>query len=373
MTDKTRQYRVAEAIIGDREKQLVNQALDTGWVSSAGPFVEQFERSYADYCKVPHATAVCNGTVALHLALAALDIKPGDEVIVPAVTFFATAEAVVYCGATPVIAEIDPSHWCLTAETIESVLTSHTRAIIPVHLFGQPAPLDQIKSAFPDLLIIEDAAEAHGAMIGNRYAGSVGAAGVFSFYGNKLLTTGEGGMVLTSDSDLHKRMNRLRNHGASPTKRYWNDQVGFNYRMTNLQAALGVAQLERLNDVIAHRRKLYQWYREQLASLDGISLQGSIPDSQSVHWMIAVCVNQWDTYEMRDAAAVRLASAGIETRPMFYPLNEMPACAEFPHASDLTVSARIARSGIVLPSGPTLTEDDVAYICEHLKSVLKNS
>ena len=373
MTDQTRQYRVAEAIIGDREKQLVNQALDTGWVSSAGPFVEQFERSFADYCNAPYATAVCNGTVALHLALAALRIKPGDEVIVPAVTFFATAEAVVYCGATPVIAEIDPDHWCLTAETIESVLTSRTRAVIPVHLFGQPAPLDQIKSAFPNLLMIEDAAEAHGATVGGRYAGAIGETGVFSFYGNKLLTTGEGGMILTPDSEVHKRMNQLRNHGASPAKRYWNDYVGFNYRMTNLQAALGVAQLERLDDVIAHRRKLFGWYREQLAGIDGLSFQGTVPDSRTVHWMIAVCVDRWDSYEMRDAAGIRLANVGIETRPMFYPLNEMPACTEFPHASDLSVSSRIARSGIVLPSGPTLAEDDVAYICEHFKSVLKNN
>jgi len=370
MTEKPRHYRVAEAIIGDREKQLVNQALDTGWVSSAGPFVEQFERSFAAYCKAPFATAVSNGTVALHLALAAMGIKPGDEVIVPAVTFFATAEAVVYCGATPVIADIDPDHWCLTEKTIESVLSSRTRAIIPVHLFGQPAPMDQIKNIFPSLMIIEDAAEAHGATVGSRYAGTIGETGIFSFYGNKLLTTGEGGMILTSDPEIHQRMNQLRNHGSSPAKRYWHDYVGFNYRMTNLQAALGVAQLERLDEVIAHRRRLFDWYGEQLAGIEGISLQGSVPDTRSVYWMIAVCIDKWKSYDQRDAAAKELAEAGIETRPMFYPLNEMPACAEFPHAPDLNVSARIARSGIMLPSGPTLTENDVSYICEHFRRVI---
>ena len=366
----SRQYRVAEAIIGDREKQLVNEALDTGWVSSAGPFVEEFERSFASYCGSPFASSACNGTTALHLALAAIGIGPGDEVIIPAITFFATAEAVVYCGAVPVIADVDPDHWCLTAATIQSVLTPRTRAVIPVHLFGQPAPLNEIAKAYPTLQIVEDAAEAHGARLGNRIVGTIGITGAFSFYGNKLMTTGEGGMVLSSDSGVHERINQLRSHGTSPAKRYWHDLIGFNYRMTNIQAALGLAQLERLDSVIQHRRRLITWYKDQLSGIEGLSFQASVPDSESVYWMIAVLFDGWKDYEDRDAVAAELGRLGIETRPMFYPLNEMPVCNDFPRAPGLTNAARIARTGIVLPSGPDLTEDDVSYICDHFRRVI---
>ncbi|HZS48612.1 MAG TPA: DegT/DnrJ/EryC1/StrS family aminotransferase [Blastocatellia bacterium] len=366
----SRTYRVAEAIIGEAEKRLVNEALDTGWVSSAGPFVEKFEKSFAEHCGSSYAASVSNGTTALHLALAALGVGPGDEVIVPAITFVATASAVAHCGAVPVIADVDPDHWCLTPETIENVLTPLTRIIIPVHLFGTPAPLKEIQSAFPRIQILEDAAEAHGARLHGGTAGTIGIAGVFSFYGNKLLTTGEGGMIVTSDPELHDQIKRLRNHGTSPTKRYWHDQIGFNYRMTNIQAALGLAQMSRLDAVIEHRRNLASWYKQHLSDLDDIRFQDSVPDSEPVYWMIALCLDRWKTYEQRDEVMAELALHGIETRPMFYPLNEMPACANFPRSKSLDNAARIARSGIVLPSGPTLTEEDVAYICDRFKQAL---
>ena len=243
---------IAEPLLEEEELNNVMEAVKSGWISSKGKFIPEFEENFARYCGVKHSVATSNGTVALHLALATLGIKEGDEVIVPTLTFIATANAVRYTGAKPVFVDSNPDYWCIDPEKIEGAITPKTRAIIPVHLYGHPCDMEAIMAVAKkhDLYVIEDAAEAHGAEHKGRKVGSFGDIACFSFYGNKIITTGEGGMCLTDDEILAERMRILRDHGMNPGKRYWHDIVGFNYRMTNMQAAIGVAQLEKIDRVI---------------------------------------------------------------------------------------------------------------------------
>src|ERR1700759_726677 len=258
---------ISRPYIGAREKQLVLEALDSGWVSSIGKYIDDFEAGFARYCGTEYAGAVSNGTTGLHLALAALELQPGDEVIIPDLTFVATANAVAYTGATPVLADIDPDTLCIDAASVKSLISDKTRAIIPVHLYGHPADMDALTEIAHAnaLAIIEDAAEAHGAEYKGRRVGGLGKCGVFSFYGNKIITTGEGGMLTTNDADFHARAKRLRDHAMSPGRRYFHEKRGFNYRITNLQAALGVAQLERIEDFLARRAEIMGWYNAAIA------------------------------------------------------------------------------------------------------------
>ena len=348
-------------LLNGREEKYVLDAVRSGWISSLGRYVNRFEEDFARFCGVRNAVSVSNGTVALHLALHALGIGPGDEVIVPSLTFVATANAVHYTGATPVFADVDATTWCIDPADVARRTTSRTRAIMPVHLYGHPAPMDELRALAEehDLLIVEDAAEGHGAQIGERMAGSLGDIAAFSFYANKIVTTGEGGMLTTDDDALAARCRMLRDHAMPPQRRYWHDEVGFNYRMTNLQAAVGVAQMERIASLIARKRAIAARYIERLSGLPGLTLPAERPGCTSVYWMVSLLVEPPFPLT-RDALILALREQGIDSRPFFYPLDMLP-----PYFSPTPrpVSLQLSGTGLNLPSSPALTDAQVDYIC----------
>ncbi len=358
---------VAAPVLSGNEKKYVLDCLETNWISSIGKYVEAFESEFARFCGAEHATACCNGTVALHLALMALGIGPGDEVIVPTLTYVATANVVRYCGAEPVFVESEPRAWNIDPSRIEEKITARTRAIIPVHLYGYPADMDPIMDLAQRhrLFVIEDAAEAHGAEYKGRKVGTIGDAGVFSFYGNKVITTGEGGMLVTNDSQLAERARHLKTQGVDPSKRYWHTTIGYNYRMTNLTAAVGLGQLEKISQHLTRRREIAEWYREDLVDC-GLEWQQQEVWAQPIHWMVNVLVEGGLD---RDEVMRRMKDAGIETRPVFYPIHLLP-----PYQADglsFPVSERIARRGISLPTWSGLTREDISYVSENLAAILQ--
>jgi perosamine synthetase len=358
---------VAAPSLSDLEVQFVVEALRSGWISG-GRFVEEFEREFAGYCGVSYGVATCNGTAALHLALAALGVGPGDEVIIPALTFVATANAVAYTGAVPVPVDVRADSWCLDPQAMCAAITRRTRAVIPVHLYGHPADMDAIKEACAGrLVVIEDAAEAHGAEIHGKRVGSFGDVGCFSFYGNKIITTGEGGMCITDNEALAARMRLLRSHGMSTERRYWHEEIGFNYRMTNLQAAVGVAQLRRLDELVEKKRAIANWYRERLTPLAErglITLHPEAPGVRCVYWMYSLLVHG---NGMSERLRTTLRQYGVETRPFFVPIHKLP-----PYRSEIPcpTAERLAAEGVNLPSGTTLDENTVDYICSLIWSAL---
>jgi perosamine synthetase len=358
---------VAEPSIGARELEYVTDAVRSGWVSSIGSYVVDFERAIGTACGAAEAVSTSSGTAALHLALAAIGVGPGDEVIVPSLTFIATANAVRYVGATPVFADSDPSHWCIDPADVARCVTARTRAIIPVHLYGHPADMDAITAiARPrGIAIIEDAAEALGTTYRGRPVGSIGDAGVFSFYGNKLITSGEGGMFVTGNKTLADRARLLRDHAMDAERRYWHDEIGFNFRMTNLQAALGVAQAERMANFLARKIEIANRYRDGLAGVEGIAMQSEAPWAGSSWWMSTFGVGAAFPVD-RDEFARRLLDRGVDTRPAFLPLHIMP-----PYRTPrvLHTAQRIARRGISLPSGVSLTPDDQSYVIECVRDI----
>ena len=358
---ETRRIPVASPVIGARERELVLAALDAGEVSSMGRFVRQFEQGFADYVGMPHGIATANGTVALHLTLKAMGVRPGDEVIVPALTFVATANAVAYCGATPVLADVDPVYGNLAPAALEARITSSTRGIIVVHLYGHPADFGPIEAiaARHGLWIVEDAAEAHGAEYHGRKAGGLAAVSIFSFYGNKIITTGEGGMVLARDETLTARMRVLRDHGMTPGRRYFHEVVGFNYRMTNLQAALGVAQLERLDEFVGRRRHVAATYARLLAGARGVRVFGEEPWAKSAQWMASIEVDPAAGWN-RDRLIADLSAVGVETRPFFIPLSRLPLYEQPP--GTYPCAERLGGQALNLPSGATLSDADLEYV-----------
>jgi perosamine synthetase len=358
---------VSQPAIGEREIKYVSDAVASGWVSSLGHYIEDFERSFAEFCGTDYAVAVSNGTTALHLALAALDIRAGMEVIVPDLTFVATANAVAYTGATVVTVDIEAESLCINPDAIRAAITPRTRAIIPVHLYGQPAAMGALLEIARkhDLLVIEDAAEAHGASIGGRRVGSFGDCGIFSFYGNKIITSGEGGMLTTSSLDIRDRAKRLRDHAMSPERRYWHTEVGFNYRMTNLQAALGLAQLERIGEFLAKRDLIMGWYREELASEARCRLNRVVGNSRSAYWMVCAEIDGL-TYAARETLMRDLKADGVDSRPYFYPMSDMPMYRR----ADTPVAHHISQQGINLPTYFDLTREEVGVVCEALRRAL---
>ena len=360
---------VSQPRIGELEKKYVNQALDSGWVSSLGVFIERLETEFAKFIGVKHAVAVSNGTVAIHLALEALGVKAGDEVIVPDLTFIATANAVVYCGATPVLADVDPVTLWLTADTIRAKLTPRTKAIIPVHLYGQPAEMDAIQQLATEkgLWVIEDVAEAHGASWKGKKVGSWGHCGTFSLYGNKIITTGEGGLLTTDDEALAQRLKFLRDHGMSKEKRYWHTELAFNYRITNLQAALGVAQLEQINTFLARRQEIFSLYQKELQGLPGISLNPVAQQGESVCWLVCLRNEKW-TDTTRAEFMQKLKERGVDSRPYFYPLSQMPVYQQ--ERSLTPISNAVFEKGINLPTYLELTNEQILYVSKVIKELL---
>jgi perosamine synthetase len=357
---------VSKPLITDRDVRFVADAVSSGWVSSIGPFIDRFEHDFAKFCDVRHCITTSNGTVALHLALQTLDIGPGDEVIVPDLTFVATANAVVHAGATPVFADVSYSDWCLDIESVESLITPQTKAIIPVHLYGHPANLNPILSLASkyNLHIIEDAAEAHGAEYMEKKVGGYGSCGIFSFYANKIITTGEGGAITTNSDDIAERARFLRDHAMSKTKRYWHTEVGFNYRMTNMQAALGVNQISQIESLISQRDSILDTYRELLLP-HGLKLNPKPTGIRPVNWLTCVLL-EGISRDDRDAIISRLSSLNIDTRPFFYPLSSFPMFKQRVNKVAYDISSR----GICLPTYPGLLKSEIRYVCRSLLSLI---
>lgn len=360
----------APMLVGN-EKAYVNDCLDSTWISSAGKYIGRFEEAFAEFCGAEHAIACCNGTVALHLALMALGIGPGDEVIVPTLTFVATANAVVYCGATSVFADSEPQTWNIDPRVIEELITPRTKAIIAVHLYGHPADIDAIQAIAQrhGLAVIEDAAEAHGAEYKGTRVGAIGDIGTFSFFGNKIITTGEGGMVVTNDPKLAEMIRLLKGQGQDPHRRYWFPMIGYNYRMTNIAAAIGLAQLERVDWHLARRREVASLYAEHLAGMRGVTWQTEQPWARHAYWMFTVQLDE-DLPVSRDEAMAELDICGVETRPVFYPMHTLPPYAATARRWNCPVAERLAAGGMNLPTWAGMTEDDVRYVCAALAECL---
>lgn len=352
------------------EKKYVTDCIDTTWISSNGKYINEFESAFAKRFGCKYAIACCNGTVTLHLALLALGIKDGDEVIVPSFTYIATANAVRYCGAVPVFADCLPDTWNIDPVDIERKITPKTKCIIPVHLYGNPCDMDAISDIAErhGLYIVEDAAECHGATFNGKTAGTIGDIGTFSFFGNKIITTGEGGMIVTDNDKLALKMRTLKGQGMDPNRRYWFTQIGYNYRMTNIEAAIGLAQLENIDKHIALRRQVADWYMTELEPLkDYITVQKVADNAKSVWWMFSFLLND-NVRISRDDLMAKLAEEGIETRPLFYPMHIMPPYLNSNAACP--VSEDISSRGINVPTHGLLTHDDVKYICEAIKKYI---
>jgi perosamine synthetase len=351
--------------LSGNERRYVMDCVDTSWISSIGGFIPRFERALADVTGARHAIAVCNGTVALHLALHCLGLGPGDEVIVPTFTYIASVNTIAQTGATPVFADVRRSNWLLDPDDVEQRITAQTRAILPVHLYGAVCDMSALYRIADDrgLRIIEDCAESLGATLNGRHTGLFGDIGTFSFFGNKTITTGEGGAVITQDDALAMRLRQVKGQGQSFTRRYWHEVLGFNYRMTNIAAAIGVAQFERFEDIRARKRAIAQQYRVRLAELP-VVFQRSTPDVDSSDWLITVLLPEGAD---RDRIMTDMQTAGIETRPVFYCAHTMPMYAT---GDKLPVAEAIAARGISLPSFPSLTDGEVNRVADALGAAL---
>ena len=359
-----------------KEIAYVTDAAANAWYENATLYQERFEAAFAEYVGKRHAIAVTNCTSAIHLSLAALGVGPGDEVIVPDITWIASAAPISYVGATPVFADIDARTWCLTAETMARCITERTKAVIPVDLYGNMAEMDGICELAErhGIAVIEDAAEAVGSEYHGKLAGSFGHTGVFSFHGSKTITTGEGGMAVTDDEALYRRMLMLRDHGRKlGDTGFFNAEVGFKYRMSGLQAALGLAQIERIEELVAKKRWIFSLYRARLGDVPGLTLNHEGPETKNTYWMVTVIWERALGVTKEDVIAL-MAKENIDTRPFFHPLSSIPAYAD---AADRTraqaeneVSYALSPYGINLPSGATLTEEEIDYVCAALLGIL---
>jgi perosamine synthetase len=354
--------------LNGNEKKYVNECLDTSWISSRGRFVNEFEQKFAEFIDIDHAASVSNGTVALHLALLALGIGPGDEVIVPTLTYIASVNAIAYTGATPVFVDSVRSTWQIDPEDVRRHITPRTKAIMPVHLYGQACDMDALMALATEhrLFVVEDCAEAFGTLYKGQHVGTFGDISTFSFFGNKTITTGEGGMVVSNDKTLIERARHLKGQGLAAHREYWHDVVGYNYRMTNIQAAIGLAQLERANEFIEGKRRLAKQYADALAGLP-IEMHGEVEGTVHTYWMISILVER---AEQRDALRTHLADANIETRPLFYPAHTMPMYAH--NYRKHRVAEDLAWRGINLPSWPGLGAEQLQRVVSAIKEFYKN-
>lgn len=364
---------VMEPNLGGNELYYVVDCIKTNWISSQGLYVRDFEDNFARHHDINYALTTSNGTTALHLALTALGIGPGDEVLVPDLTFAASANSVMHCGAHPVFVDVSPDYWNINPELIEEAITPKTRAIMPVHLYGHPCDMDPILEVARkhNLFIVEDCAESLGARYKGKLVGTLGDVGCFSFFSNKIITTGEGGMVITHDPDLYDKMEVLRNHGMRKEKRYRHEVVGFNYRMTNLQAAIGLAQLEQIEKFLEKRRNIAEKYSELFQDIPGLTLPPEMPWAQNICWLYSILIDENKTGISRDSLILELQRDGIETRPFFYPLHQQPA---FPDSTrSFPVAQKLAYSGLSLPTSNLLSPVEIEKVCSKLKRVIENA
>lgn len=348
--------------LSGNEKKYVNECLDSTWISSKGKFISLFEQKFAEYVGINHAVTVCNGTVALHVALLALGIGPGDEVIVPTLTYIASVNAITYTGAKPIFVDSLQSNWQMDPNDIEAKLSKRTRAIMVVHLYGHPCDMDAIMDIARknNLYVIEDCAEAIGSRFEGQHVGTFGDIATFSFYGNKTITTGEGGMVVTSDKKIFQKIFHLKGQGLAEGREYWHDIIGYNYRMTNICAAIGLAQLEQVETFLTKKRQIANWYSQEFAACPDIKFQPEIGDVYNSYWMCSILI---DDSNKRDALRSRLVEKGIETRPFFWPVHLMPMYYQNEH---FPVAEELATRGINLPSYPMLTKEQVHFIASEI-------
>lgn len=375
---------VSAPSLGKRERELVTRCVESGWVSSGSPYVQEFEAGWASYCGSSHGIAVCNGTAALELALATLDVGPGDEIIMPSLTIISCALAAVRLGAVPVLVDVDPQTWCIDVDRIEAAVGPRSRAIMPVHLLGHPVDMDPLLEVADrhGLAVIEDAAEAHGARYRSRagdapgtwrQCGAMGDLGVFSFYANKVVTTGEGGMLVTDDPGLAERARSLRDLAHQPGRRFRHEELGFNFRLSGLQAALGVAQLEQVDEVLARKRAIADFYEQRLGGRPDLQLSGSEPWAQRVFWMYGMVGREGAP--PNDVVADRLARRNVQSRSFFLGLHEQPALAgRFRLGTGpLPVTERLSRYGFYVPSGPVLTDAELETVADAIEAAFAES
>jgi len=367
------QIPVASADLSGNEEAFVVAAIRSSWISSTGPYVARFEGEFARLCDVRFALSVCNGTVALHLALLGLGVRPGDEVIVPSLTYVATANAVRYVGAEPVFVDVDPQTWCLDPARVEEAITRRTRGILAVHLMGHPADMDRLKqiAAVHGLWVVEDAAEALLARYKGRPVGSLGHVATFSFFGNKLFTSGEGGAVTVNDEGLNTRMRILRGQGMDPQRRYYFPVTGYNFRLTNVACAILCAQLERREQIMERRRAIYATYDRLLGGIPGIALQPVAPWAELSPWMYVVRIDADQFGCTRDQLMSHLVQQNIETRPMFVPLHTLPPFREESRRRGecLPVTDQVSASAVMLPTYTQLTPGDQGRVVDAIAAV----
>jgi perosamine synthetase len=368
---------VAAPSLTETDFKIVEEAIRSGWISgSKGPFIDKFETEFSKYCNSKFGVACSNGTTALHLATAALDLNSDDEVIVPDFTNIATVLAVVYSGAKPVLIDSDPEIWGLDHKQLESKVTNKTKAIIPVHIYGHPVDMDPIMKIANDykLTVIEDAAEGHGSLYKGRKVGGIGEIGCFSFYANKIITTGEGGMVITNSEATRAKIKALSNLAYSDVSRYWHGEIGFNYRMSNILAALGCSQLERIEESISKKRWIAQRYSSLLRGINSIRLPVEKDWARNVYWMYGIVLE--DSFGMtRDELREYLAQRGVETRSFFYPMHLQPAFNKkgMFKGEKYPVSKFLSDRGLYLPSGLTITDDQLVYIADCVKGAYEEA
>ena len=363
---------IAVPVFNGNEKKYLMECIDTGWVSANGRFINEFQEKFADFCGSKYALACSNGTVTLHLILKAMGIQPGDEVIMPTLTYVATANAVVECGATPVFVDSDPNTWNVDPAKIEDAITPRTKAIIPVHLYGLSCDMTAIMNISKryGIPVVEDAAEAHGAKWSGKRVGSIGKAGSFSFFGNKIITSGEGGMIVTDDEDLYNRMKLLRAQGVDPNRRYWHVARAYNYRMTNMQAAVGLGQLENVQWHLYQRLRVANLYKKLFAEkLEGyVTIQKVVDPETHVYWMNSAMLTDKVT-KPREQVMKEMEMCNIEMRPLFYPMHIMPPYRDL--TLNCPVAVKLAERGINLPSHALLDEEKVTYVVDCLQKIIK--
>ncbi|HEX3580964.1 MAG TPA: DegT/DnrJ/EryC1/StrS family aminotransferase [Thermoanaerobaculia bacterium] len=363
---------VNEPLIGEAAHRYVGEVMSSGWISSEGPFLTRFEKEWAEWCGAEYGVAVCNGTAALEIAMGALDFKPGDEVIMPTFTIISCALAVIEAGATPVLVDSDPVTWCMDVEQVRQRVTPRTRAILAVHMYGHPAELDPLReiAAEAGVDLIEDAAEAHGATYKGKRVGAFGRMSCFSFYANKIITTGEGGMVLCRTEEDAERLRSLRNLCFRKDRRFWHTELGHNFRMTNLQAALGVAQVEQIDDHIRRKKAIAAHYGARLSGLAGLQLPAELPHVSSVFWMYGVVLDESLPLDATQFAH-ELRKRGVDTRPFFIGMHEQPALRDrgLFAGERHPVAERLARRGFYLPTGLTLTDAQLDRVCDAVAAV----
>lgn len=364
---------VNEPVIEEEEKKLVAHCMDTGWISSSGSFIPQFEEIWSSYCGTEFGIAVSNGTAALEIAVRALELKPGDEVILPAFTIISCINAIIKAGAKPVLVDCTPDTWCIDPNLIEEKISNNTRAIMVVHMYGHPVDMDPILrlSEKYNLVIIEDAAEAHGARYKDKICGGIGHIATFSFFANKIITTGEGGMVITNNRTYADRARNLRNLCFDAARNFEHSEIAFNYRLTNLQAAIGCAQANRISDLVKKKRDIAQYYLKALSNISVFSLPVEKSWAKNVYWMFGIVLDEnapLNTRQLRN----RLSNMGVETRPFFMGMHRQPAVLNLKIIDEgqFPVTDRISKQGFYIPSGLNLTREVQEEVIYKLKTAI---